>query len=246
MSLLDETFLVIDTETTGLDPKVDRVVDIGAVLIKNGKIEKTWETTINPGIPIPPQASAIHHLTDEHVAESPSLESIADTLTDLADGASVIAAHNAEFDRPFIPTLSERPWMCTLRLSRHLWPSAPAHGNQVLRYWLKLKVDLDGKNTHRALPDALVTVKVLGAEIETYLENGGKDNAMALMEYIKLPITVQKMTFGKEHYGKSLSEVPSSYLQWALSDGAYDIVKQKLRDDPDLKWSIEKTLQNRK
>ncbi len=245
MSLLDEPFLIIDTETTGLDPKVDRVVDIGAVLIRNGKIEKTWETTINPGIPIPPQASAIHHLTDEHVAGSPSLESIADTLTDLADSASVIAAHNADFDRPFIPTLSERPWMCTYRLARHVWPNAPGHSNQFLRYWLKLKVELDGKNTHRALPDALVTARVLGAEIESYHKNSGKDSVEALIEYVASPISVQKIYFGK-YFGQLISDVPADYLQWALSTDAYDTVKQKLKDDPDLRWSLENALEKGK
>ncbi len=229
--------MVIDTETTGLDPKIDRVVDIGAVLLRNGKIEKTWETTINPGIPIPPEASAIHHLTDDDVAASPSLESINEHLLGLAGGVSAIVAHNAEFDRSFLPVFAEQPWLCTYRLGRHVWPDAPAHKNQVLRYWLKLNVDLAGKNTHRALPDALVTAKVLGAGIDSYLKNGGEDSLDALNKYISAPAEVRKMGFGK-HYGKLLSDVPEDYLRWALGN-VPDM-------DSDLKWTIKNILEKRK
>jgi len=236
-SLTDEPFLVIDTETTGLNPQSDQVVEIGAVLLRSGKIEHTWESTINPGIPIPPEASAIHHLTDQDVAQSPSMESISEQLQSLAGKVTAIAAHNAEFDRSFLPLIAGQPWLCTCRFARHAWPSAPAYGNQVLRYWLKLKVDLEGRNTHRALPDALVTAKLLGAEIEAYLSNGGKDSQTALMEYIQSPITVQTMTFGK-HRGKLLSEIPEDYLHWALGN---------ISDmDIDLKWSMEKVLAKRK
>ena len=247
-SLLDETFLVVDTETTGVNPQTDKIVEIAAVLMRKGKVERTWESLVNPGMPIPAEASGIHHLTDDDVAGSPSLEEISEHLQDFASDASVIAAHNADFDRPFLPTVFTQPWLCTCRLSKHVWPSVPNFKNQTLRYWLNLKVDLNGKSPHRALPDALVTAGVLGAGIDTYLKNGGKDNVVDLMDYVNAPITIQKMTFGK-YFGQLISEVATidaEYLEWALSDGAYDSVKKKLMEDPDLKWSLERNLLSRK
>ncbi len=237
MSIADDAYLVVDTETTGVNSQVDRVIEIGAVLLRDGKIEDNWESIINPGIPIPPEASAIHHLTDEDVSKSPGIESITKHLQSLVGNVTAIAAHNAEFDRSFLPMIAEQPWICTYRLSRHVWPNAPAYGNQVLRYWLKIKVDVAGKNMHRALPDALVTAKVLCSGIDSYLKNGGKDNLASLMEYIKSPIVVQKMTFGK-HYGKVLSDIPEDYLRWALGNIS-DL-------DLDLRWSIENVLAKRK
>ncbi|MEK6953772.1 MAG: DUF3820 family protein [Candidatus Micrarchaeota archaeon] len=237
MSIADDAYLVVDTETTGVNSQVDRVVEIGVVLLRDGKIEDTWESIINPGIPIPPEASAIHHLTDEDVSKSPSIESITEHLQSLVGNVTAIAAHNAEFDRSFLPMIAKQPWICTYRLSRHLWPNAPAYGNQVLRYWLKLKVDVAGKNMHRALPDALVTAKVLGAGIELYLKNGEKDSLKAMIDYIDSPIIIQKMPFGK-HRGKLLSEIPEDYFRWALGN--------ILDMDLDLKWSIENVLAKRK
>ncbi len=233
MGITDETFLVVDTETTGLTPPKDRTVEIGAVLLKNGQIEDTWESLINPDIPIPPEASAIHHLTDDDVAKSPSIESISGELTNFAKNASVIAAHNSKFDQSFLPTMFSQPWLCTCRLARQVWPKAPAHGNQVLRYWLKLDVKLNGMSPHRALPDAIITANILGIAIEEYLKNGGKDDRKAFMDYINSPITVQTMPFGM-HYGKPLSEVPKDYLRWALENAT--------AADPDLKWTIESLL----
>ena len=130
---------VIDVETTGLDPRADRVVEIAAVTVAlepHPHVEAlSLDTLVDPGIPIGPEARAVHHIGDEMVADAPRYRELIPRLGELARSGP-FAAHRAAFDRAF--TRSRRPWICTFRLARHLWPEAPSHANQVLRYYLGL------------------------------------------------------------------------------------------------------------
>lgn len=134
-------YLVLDTETTGLDPENDRVVEIAATLVAPEGVSVVVDQLVHPRRSIPPNAIAVHHITDSMVASSPTLEEVwATHVLPLLSTVDGIVAHNAAFDRPFLPP-TDKPWICTLRLARHMWPEAPGHSNQVLRYWLGLDVD---------------------------------------------------------------------------------------------------------
>ena len=65
---------VLDCETTGTDFENDKVVEVGGVLLDGNEVVMTYESLVNPGIPIPPRASAVHHLTDKHVHIAPGLD----------------------------------------------------------------------------------------------------------------------------------------------------------------------------
>lgn len=124
------SFLVIDVETTGLNhtledgsPGPDRVVELAAVLFENGKPIETYVSRINPERPIPPEATAIHGVTDEIAATSPLFPEAWAKVCELALRAPMTIAYNAIFDRPCIraevkranlpaPPLSLRwPWI---------------------------------------------------------------------------------------------------------------------------------------
>lgn len=77
-----------------------------------------------------------------------------------------MVAHNAEFERSFLPALRNERWLCTYRLARHLWREAPRHQLQVLRYELKLNVRAD--QPHRAADDVKVVSALLFRELEEY------------------------------------------------------------------------------
>ena len=140
----------------------------------------------------------------------------------------MIVAHNAKFDRSMIPETG-RPWICSYRLARHLWPDAPGHANQVLRYWLNLQIN--AQSAHSAVGDTLVTAHVFWRELAYYRSHVAKTSEVEeLIEFAASPIPVEVMPFGK-HKGKRLDEVPISYFEWAF---------QNMTElDPDLRIAME-------
>jgi DNA polymerase III epsilon subunit-like protein len=152
------SFLVIDTETTGLDPTEHRVVEVAAVLVVGGRIVSAFTSYVNPGRSIPPETSAVHGLVDADVVDAPTLQELMPRLNRLCEEVDVIVAHNAPFDRSMLPGLIEKPWLDTLRLAQHLYPDFESHKNGVLRYALGLKCpEANGMPAHRALSDSYVT-----------------------------------------------------------------------------------------
>lgn len=229
-------FLVIDTETTGLDPRTDRVVEIAAVAVdpRAGTVTAALAALVNPGRAIPATASAVHHLTDEDVAAAEPLARALDRLSPWLDSRTILVAHNAEFDRRFLPDMPN-PWLCTMRLARHLWPDAPAYGNQVLRYWRSLRIETGP--AHRALADATVTGHLLLELGAAYRERIHAQDAdlTGLVGFAASPFRVTAMPFGK-HKGNRLDDLPGDYVRWLL----------QLPDlDGDLRFSLEEVVRRR-
>lgn len=94
-------FIAFDLETTGIQPKTDAIVEIGAVRFDGAEPVETFSTLVNPGRPIPPEASAVNGITDEMVSGSPGIDKV---LTELAAfcGDLPLVAHNAPFDYKFL------------------------------------------------------------------------------------------------------------------------------------------------
>ena len=236
-ALMSAYIHVIDVETTGLDPKADRIVEIAAVTVAldpRPHVEAlSLDTLVNPGIPIGPLSRAVHHIGDEMVADSPRYELLVPRLGELARSGP-FAAHRAAFDRAF--TGSRRPWICTFRLARHLWPEAPSHANQVLRYYLGLEVEecLAGEGgivPHRAAGDALVSAALLIRELEQAPED--TDLPQWALELSARPVLLPFATFGK-HRGERWSNVPLDYIEY--------MARQPL-DDEDLVHTLRSALE---
>ena len=219
--------VIIDTETTGLDPEKDRVVEIAAV-----RLEKTGDEwaiisekscLVDPGRPIPAAASAVHHLTDADVVDARNLAEAIEYLE--IREKDVLAAHNATFDRSMLPTLEDHPWICTWKVANKIVTSAPSYSNQVLRYHLGLDVKTgDGREgqPHSALYDAKTTAQLM-LHLLTHT------TAKEMVEITKEPVLLRTMPFGK-HRGVVFAEVPADYRKWLLG-----------RDnlDRDLKYTLE-------
>jgi len=201
--------VVIDLETTGMD-ETDSIVELATVLVLNKRTSLGRSYFIDPGRPIPPQARAIHHISDADVKGQPTLETIlAEYVLPLMPFVPV--AHFAEFDSKFLPSLP-KDWICTWRCARALWPEAPSHSNQTLRYWLpgvEALVGDKGFPTHRALADAWVTSFV-------FLEMLKLRTIDELIAITKAPLLLKTVTFGK-HNGLEWSQVPKSYLEWIVT-----------------------------
>lgn len=223
---------VLDTECTGLDPAVDRVVEIAAVELILDAETKKWtvgqgrSSLVNPGRPIPPEASGVHHIVDADVADAPNLDEALETVLSPMFMVDVCAAHNCRYDMGFLPTLKGRRWIDTYRAAMHVWPDAPNFKNQTLRYWLGL--DLPRGAPHRALDDTIVTAHIL-ARLLT--ERPVEDLLILSTKCVAL----KKVGFGK-HFGQFWTDVPSDYLQWG----------EKQDFDPDVKFTIKKELARRR
>jgi DNA polymerase III epsilon subunit family exonuclease len=155
---------VVDVETTGFSPVLDRIVEIACVSVDDDAVVGRWATLVDPGIPIPPRATEVHGITDAMVRGAPSLDrALAELRMHTADRTFV--AHHARFDLSFLNRLERsRDAICTMRLARALVPEAPDHKNQTLRAFFEINRRLDeGVGAHRALDDALVTAHVLMA-----------------------------------------------------------------------------------
>jgi exodeoxyribonuclease X len=212
--MTEHSAVIVDVETTGLDPRVDRVVEIAAVFVgPRGGIRRVVQSLIQPDRRIPPAASAIHHLTDEHVEGAPRLREILE-IFDLRS-AEVLVAHNLQFDAQFVghpehgdPTLLEMPQLCTLRAARRLFRDADSHSNQALRYHLGLPAPADGE-PHRAKFDAMVTAALLARMLrERSLEE--------LLELQSTELIQEKVSFGQNR-GRPWSEMDPGFLSWVLA-----------------------------
>lgn len=150
---------MVDVETTGLSPARDRIVEIAVVRVWAGAVLHRWSTLVNPGIPISPFATDCHGIGDADVAAAPSLAAVLPSVRRLVAGTT-IAAHNATFDRGFLPMLPQ-PWICTLELARAQFPELPNHQLGTLVDHLGLRRHLAGSRLHRAAADAEATALLL-------------------------------------------------------------------------------------
>jgi exodeoxyribonuclease X len=143
------TVRVIDCETTGADPAVDEVIEIASVdLCKEGGITNQQEYLICPTIPVPPEASAVHHLTYRDLTGKPPLKEVLAFFR----GADAYVAHNCDFEKSFLGEhLGDAQWVCTWKCALRVWPDYPFHKNQVVRYRLGL-VDPFGIDGHTPEP----------------------------------------------------------------------------------------------
>lgn len=238
----------LDVETSGLDPAIHRVCEIATVDVlvnktdlpdveSDGNVAKgnkqitvergaMWSSLINPGIPIPPEASAIHDITDEMVKDAPTLFDVMGHVVTGPD-PDYYCAHNSRFDSKFFDqTVLRRPWLDTYRIALWLWPDAPEHKLATLRYLLKLKFAEnigDGwagttrwNRSHTALWDAYVCAAVLrraftaGATVERMVEVSSQ------------PALLPRFHFGK-HAMKPIADVDSGYLEWVCSQKDMDM-----------------------
>jgi exodeoxyribonuclease X len=166
---------VIDLECTGFEPPDHGVCEIGwsdVVSVEHDLLgaPTAWAVgngrgmLVNPGRSIPPETSAVHHIIDEDVSGSPPWLVAASIAFPRAPSEAVpiaYAAHSAKFERQWCTDdlTGGVPWICTYKCALRLWPEAPSHSNQSLRYWRRPDgIDRDiAFHAHRAFPDAYVT-----------------------------------------------------------------------------------------
>lgn len=153
------TFVVFDVETTGFSPIDDRIIEMGAVKIQDGKVIDNFSEFTDPGFHIPYRITELTTIDDATVAGCPSFDNILDKFMDFCKD-SVLVAHNAEFDISFIKSSMHRmgihfdyEYIDTLELSRYLLPDLKKHKLDVLTSMFNINLE----NHHRAIDDATAT-----------------------------------------------------------------------------------------
>jgi DNA polymerase-3 subunit epsilon len=220
-----------DTETTGVRSAVDRVIEIAAY---DPVQEKTYVSLINPGSPIPREATDIHGISDAMVASAPSFKEVAAAFTDFCSGETVLIAHNNDtFDKLFLQNEFQRagltmpawPFIDSLKWARKYRPDLPRHTLQSLREVYGIAAN----QAHRALDDVIVLHKVFMNMVD--------DLSMeTIIDLLAQAGSGNRMPWGK-YQGRLLNEVPKDYVQWLRNSGAFDKPENK-----DLKESFEKLL----
>ena len=243
MTISDTTFVLLDTETAGVE-KGDDLLEIAAWNLRDGS---RYETLVRPTRPIPAEASAVHHLVEADFTDAPVRDVAMEKLLGFVSPDAVLTAHAAAFDRGVLaPAFDGQRWLCTERLAHHLVPDAPNFKNATLWYFLggpKIVTAL-----HRAGTDLRITEFVLLALLERYRvfavrECAGDDERLArselletLLTFAARPYRIERMPFGK-HKGRLMADVAredARYLRWCLT-GMDDL-------SPDLRWNIERVL----
>ena len=171
---IDSEYVVFDIETTGLSPTNNRIIEIGAVRIKDGKIQDTFSEFVNPEVPIPYTITKLTSITDAMVQNAPTIEVILPKFLEYIGDASVVA-HNATFDTGFIRENAKRLGLVfdstivdTMTLAHILLPEL---GKYTLDRLCK-QFGVVNEHHHRACDDAAATAEIFVKMIKMIKEKG--------------------------------------------------------------------------
>ena len=198
------SYVVFDTETSGLSAKYNRVIEFGAVKVEHGSVVSRFDILINPGSPLPRKIVELTGISDDDLVGQPTMEEALPKIMEYI-GDSILVTHNAEFDISMMNAELKRhgyetiknPVIDTLMLSRYLFPESKAHRLGAL--CRNMEVEYNEDEAHRADYDA----KVLNDVWQPILAKLTKDNyEMRHKDLANLQIT-------NEHYKHRMEKLNS-------------------------------------
>ena len=176
---LDDIYVVFDLETTGFSPIKDKIIEIGAVKVENGKITERFSTFVNPKIPIPFRITQLTSITDQMVMDAPDIETVLPQFLEFI-GDAVLVAHNASFDVGFIEQncryqdiVPDFTSVDTVAMARILLPTLSKFKLNVVANALHISLE----NHHRAVDDAGATAEIFVKFVEMLKERNINDLA---------------------------------------------------------------------
>lgn len=162
--MLDRDLIFLDLETTGANASFDRITEIGVVEVSAAGEVTEWSTLVNPEMRIPPMIERLTGINNDMVAQAPTFAALADSLFERLQGKLLIA-HNARFDYGFLRNSFKRlgtryqtPVLCTVKLSRRMFPQHHRHNLDTLISRHGISVS----ERHRALADARAIHQFVG------------------------------------------------------------------------------------
>ena len=211
--LHDVTFCVVDLETTGASPAECTITEVGAAKFRGGECLGTFQTLVNPGVPIPPFITLLTGITQAMVGPAPPVRQVLPTLLEFV-GRSVLVGHNVRFDVSFLDAAlaaADRgrlgvPTVDTVALARRLLERRRRDGLPARHAGGALR--LTHQPTHRALDDALATAELL----HLLLERAGPLGVTELDDLLRLPSVARRPYAFKLRMTARLPRSPGVYL----------------------------------
>lgn len=228
-------FRILDTETSGPNSTPpDMVCEAASVDYDSvtGQLMSPRSGLAHIGIPMPPDAQGIHHISDQELEGKPDISVVFKSVISPFPYPNIVLVAHSDYDQR---VLKERldpqvQWIDTLKAAYRLWPESPNHKNQTLRYFLKLQIPakMQGGLPHRALPDAVVTALIL-------IEALKLTSAEQLIQWTKEPSAFPRCPIGKKQgqAGKKWADVDEGFLTWMVNEEGMD---------HDLKWNAQRAL----
>ena len=238
---LTRPLAAIDVESTGVDTSRDRVVEVAAVKFTPGGASEVYRRLVNPGVPIPAAATAVHGVTDADVAAAPPFIAIAHDLRRFLEGCDLAGFGVASFDLPLLAAefaragvrfaVAGRGVLDALDLYRRFEPRDLAHA-------VRLYLGRDHEGAHAALSDALAAVEVLDRQVGRYGLPAGVEDLHAALVEVDVGRRFRRdagghvaFGFGK-HLGRRLADVArtdAGYLRWMLGQSFLDDAQALVR-----------------
>lgn len=240
---LKKPLAFIDVETTGTNILSDRIVEISVLKISPGGKEEWFSTRVNPGIPIPPAATAIHGITDEDIADAPEFSGIAKNMAGFLEGCDLAGYNANRFD---IPLLAEEFLRVNIdfdfRKRRYVDVQVIFHKKEqrtlAAAYLFYCRKELE--DAHSSKADTQATYEILKAQLDRYadLENdisklaafsSYNNNADFVGRIIYDEHGREVFNFGK-YKGKLVEEVlkeDTSYYSWMMN-GEFSLYTKKV------------------
>ena len=194
IELENATYVSFDLETTGLSSRMEEIIEIGAVKMKNGMQEDSFQTFVNPGKPLSAFTTELTSITNDMVKDAPNLEEAITKFLEFSKGC-ILVAHNGIFDISFIKNAMDKlgfpkltnPMIDTLPLSRYLYSEHRSHTlGAVAR---RFNIEYDEEVAHRADYDAKVLANVFEVMLNEIVHNRGikkHEDIEALQDYENL------------------------------------------------------------
>lgn len=241
---LDRPLAFIDVETTGLNPYSDRIVELSILKVHPDGRQEYHSRRINPGIPIPSEATAVHGITDEDIANEPKFRQYAKGIRDFLEGCDIAGFNVIGFDLPCLESEMARVSIEFSRRGRYLVDSKVIYHQRDprnLEAAYQKYCSKEMENAHKAEEDAKASAEVLDGQLEMYQDLPRDVAGLCALCYMVEGDYIDAQgkfiwskgeavcNFGRKHRGRKLKDIAiedPDYLDWIADADFSEEVKE--------------------
>lgn len=194
-----ESMVILDCETTGGKSSYHRMIEVGLLIIENGKVTKRWQSFINPETTLPPFITKITGIYAKDLVDAPIFADIADELLEIIEG-KILVAHNARFDYGFlrnefsrIGTKYTAKLLCSVKFSRAMYPQFKRHSLDAIIKRFKLNIE----NRHRAQDDAEMVWQMFQKSTQLFTDDDIEATCEKILKTPTLPSNLDPIEIKK-------------------------------------------------